>query len=179
MSGAPHPYTLVTAVDASAPSLHAIDFAASLVVSMSSYRLLVVYVTALNKASRLPYFDHLDKAYNLEIQDEAKSAIQECKSYLHRFDTKISYEFIEVEGEGEVGPILEKFIVEKEPRCSMAVVGTNNHGGIKRMILGSVSEYCIHHLPCPVVVVKPDDHIPYRFGEATASEAAAATESAA
>jgi hypothetical protein len=33
--------------------------------------------------------DHLDIAYNLEIQEEAKTAIEECKAYLKKFDSKV------------------------------------------------------------------------------------------
>ncbi|KNE62023.1 hypothetical protein AMAG_07281 [Allomyces macrogynus ATCC 38327] len=148
------PYVVLTAVDASAPSWHAVDFAANLVAHLSNYRLLVVYVTALNRTSRFPYLDHLDKAYNLEIQHEAKSAIQECQAYLHRFDDNVSYELIEIEGEGEVGPLLEKYIDEHVPDCNLVVLGTHGHQGLKKMLYGSVSEYCITHLRVPVTVVK-------------------------
>jgi hypothetical protein len=48
------PFIVITAVDASAPSLHAFDFAANLVSSINQYKLVVVYVTALNRTSKLP-----------------------------------------------------------------------------------------------------------------------------
>lgn len=39
-------------------------------------------------------------------------------------------------------------------------VGSVGHGAIVAALLGSVSEYCVHHATCPVVVVPPADRTP-------------------
>ena len=38
--------------------------------------------------------------------------------------------------------------------AQLLVVGTRGHSGISTILLGSVSSYCVHHAPCPVVVVR-------------------------
>ncbi|PWZ31412.1 Universal stress protein A-like protein [Zea mays] len=56
-------------------------------------------------------------------------------------------------------------VVEGEPRtvlCSAAekhradllVLGSHGYGAVKRALLGSVSDYCAHHAPCSVMIVK-------------------------
>jgi nucleotide-binding universal stress UspA family protein len=49
-------------------------------------------------------------------------------------------------------------LVEKAKDAELLVVGSRGHGAFAGMLLGSVSEYCAAHAPCPVVIVRnPDD----------------------
>lgn len=43
----------------------------------------------------------------------------------------------------------------KKYNPDMLVLGSHGYGALKRVVLGSVSDYCVHHAQCPVVVVKP------------------------
>ncbi|MFF0393796.1 universal stress protein [Kitasatospora sp. NPDC004615] len=42
--------------------------------------------------------------------------------------------------------------------AELLVVGSRGHGGFTAALLGSVGQHCVHHAPCPVVVVRhPED----------------------
>lgn len=49
------------------------------------------------------------------------------------------------------GPALAAAAIGAE----MLVVGSHGHGYLPGMHLGSVANYCVHHAPCPVVVIRP------------------------
>ena len=42
----------------------------------------------------------------------------------------------------------------KEQKASVIVVGSHGRTGLKRLLMGSVTENVIGHAPCPVLVVK-------------------------
>jgi nucleotide-binding universal stress UspA family protein len=38
--------------------------------------------------------------------------------------------------------------------ADLLVVGRRGHGGFARALLGSISQQCVHHSPCPVLVIR-------------------------
>ena len=52
-------------------------------------------------------------------------------------------------------PAREVIRLAEEIGAGMVVVGSRGLGGVRRMLLGSVSEAIVEHAPCPVMVVRP------------------------
>jgi nucleotide-binding universal stress UspA family protein len=52
--------------------------------------------------------------------------------------------------EGHPGQVL----LDAAEGADLLVVGSRGHGGFTGMLLGSVSQQCVHHAPCPVVVIR-------------------------
>ena len=48
-----------------------------------------------------------------------------------------------------------KSLIAISHEARMLVVGTRGRGGLTGMLLGSVSEQCVRHAACPVLVVRP------------------------
>ena len=51
--------------------------------------------------------------------------------------------------DGRATAVLVKHVKEND----LLVVGSRGHGAVTGALLGSVSTHCVHHAPCPVVVV--------------------------
>jgi nucleotide-binding universal stress UspA family protein len=50
---------------------------------------------------------------------------------------------------GEPGPVL----VREARDAQLLVIGTREHVGLGRLLVGSISHYCLSHASCPVVAV--------------------------
>ncbi|EXC16664.1 Universal stress protein A-like protein [Morus notabilis] len=65
---------------------------------------------------------------------------------------------VKVKTEVVIGDPKEKICeVAEKLNADLLVMGSRAFGPIKRMFLGSVSNYCTNHAQCPVVIVKAKD----------------------
>ncbi|HJS70562.1 MAG TPA: universal stress protein [Gaiellaceae bacterium] len=45
-------------------------------------------------------------------------------------------------------------LVQQAEGADLLVVGSRGHGGFSGLLLGSVSQQCAHHAPCPTMIVR-------------------------
>ncbi|NUT51148.1 MAG: universal stress protein [Saccharothrix sp.] len=85
-----------------------------------------------------------------------------------RADHQAVLDEVVAEAGGGARPVLAEgdardVLVELAADAALLVVGSRGAGPIRQALIGSVSSYCVHHAPCPVVVVR--DPGPTRSGE--------------
>src|SRR5580658_2350584 len=51
-------------------------------------------------------------------------------------------------------------LIDAADGADLLVVGSRGHGSFAEALIGSVSQHCVHHAPCPVLIVRgePDRH---------------------
>jgi nucleotide-binding universal stress UspA family protein len=87
-----------------------------------------------------------------ELRDGAETALEETLRDLIPETGTVEIERRVVEGRPAV------VLVDESQGTDLLVVGSRGHGGFTGLLLGSVSQQCAHHAPCPVVIVhrKPE-----------------------
>ena len=76
----------------------------------------------------------------------------------HVLDTAIS-ETVDASSPVKVSAIVRegnaaRILLETAEDADLLVVGSRGHGGFTEALLGSVSQHCVHHALCPVVIVR-------------------------
>ncbi len=80
---------------------------------------------------------HQAKGYVADVKKQAEAAGVKAETYV---------------GEGEAYEVITK--LAKEQAVNMIVMGSHGRTGLKRLLMGSVTEKVIGHAICPVLVVK-------------------------
>lgn len=81
-----------------------------------------------------------------ELQADAARVLREA---LERVGPHVDVDIDPVLGAGRPAALL----LDAARGASLLVVGSRGRGGFAGLLLGSVSQHCVQHAPCPVVVV--------------------------
>jgi nucleotide-binding universal stress UspA family protein len=74
------------------------------------------------------------------------------------FSSALPVQVTRIVEEGEPAPTL----VRRSKDAALLVIGSRGHGPFVGMLIGSVSQYCVNHAHCPVVVLRGSEGAPYR-----------------
>ncbi|KAI9207300.1 uncharacterized protein BJ171DRAFT_494190 [Polychytrium aggregatum] len=89
--------------------------------------------------------------FSRKILNDATKVIQEHASNLND-GASISHEIFALKG-GDPRDVIVDFC--HNMNADMLIVGSRGMSNLGRALVGSVSEYLVHHAPCPVLVVRP------------------------
>jgi nucleotide-binding universal stress UspA family protein len=133
---------IVVGVDGSAPSLKALEWAAHQAqLTGSRLEALATWEWPSSYGWAIPIPSDFNPAA------EAKDVLDRVLKAIH--DGHPDLEIRTHISEGRPAPTL----VEASREADLLVVGSKGHGEFAGMLLGSVSEHCVHHAHCPIVVV--------------------------
>ncbi len=87
--------------------------------------------------------------FELQHDELRAGAVQVLRAALERAGDHADVTVDPVVGTGRTAELL----LEAARDADLLVVGSRGHGGFTGLLLGSVSQHCVHHATCPVVVV--------------------------
>ncbi|TCC26869.1 universal stress protein [Kribbella speibonae] len=135
-------HEIVVGADGSEPSIAAIRWAARQA-QLTGAELHVVH------AWRRPYdygmpVDYSGADFETQARDCVKGAIAKALDDDRR---------VPVSSEVVQGPAAA-VLIEAARHAELLVIGSRGHGAFAGMLLGSVSQHCVQHAHCPVLVVR-------------------------
>jgi nucleotide-binding universal stress UspA family protein len=83
-----------------------------------------------------------------DYREDAQSVLGEAIAEMCTTDTEV-----EVCPRVLVGRAAQ-VLVEEAEGAELLVLGSRGHGGLAEALLGSVGQFCVHHAPCPVVIMR-------------------------
>lgn len=143
MSVREHPETIVVGIDGSACSLDALRWAVA-EAKLRAARVRVVHAWSYPSVSTYHQAEH---ALRLPVAAAAKALLERVSE-----EVSAEAEGVELEPVVVEAPAAEA-LIEAAAAASLLVLGSRGLGGFKGLLLGSVSQQCAHHAPCPVVIV--------------------------
>jgi nucleotide-binding universal stress UspA family protein len=83
-----------------------------------------------------------------DYRDDAQSVLAEAIAEMCTTDTEVEVRPRVLAGRAA------QVLVETAEGAELLVLGSRGHGGLAEALLGSVGQFCVHHAPCPVVIMR-------------------------
>jgi nucleotide-binding universal stress UspA family protein len=150
--------TIVVGIDGSAGSVAALRFAAEEARSRGAMlRVVHAWRMPLSLVTTEPAAFGVPMVPEVAIEEVRRSALEEASAVLDAALASVDTTGVEVE-RGLVEAPPARALIEMAQGAELLVVGSRGRGGFAGLLLGSVSQQCTHHAPCPVVIVPQDEH---------------------
>ncbi|MEL7068737.1 MAG: universal stress protein [Cyanobacteria bacterium J06581_3] len=154
---------ILVAIDDSAASRRAFDSASELARALNAELILVHALDVFDPASpqhpMIPvenYSMQLDKMVQQNYQQQWTEFVGHSEALLKQQQQKAEERGVtatHVLPYGRPGPAICK--IAETLQADLIVVGSRGRNGLREIMLGSVSNYIMHHAPCSVTVVHP------------------------
>ena len=142
--------SIVVGVDGSPTSMRALRWA------VDEARVRAVPLTALYIYRSLRTGAPFDAFVSIEREQLDQLEAQAAETARAKLDTMLAgaadYEGVQVEGRVIAGSPAKTLAFDAADEHTLLVVGSRGHGGFAGLLLGSVSQQCLHHARGPVVV---------------------------
>jgi nucleotide-binding universal stress UspA family protein len=146
--------TIVVGYDSSPGAEAALRFA------LSEAKLRHARVRVVHAWPPIPYAAHVwavapdPTAVRDQVGARRSEALAELRDHVHATQAREHSTDVDVEVVGEEG-LPDDVLRRSATDADLLVLGTRGHGSLANLVLGSVSQACARHAPCPVVIVPP------------------------
>jgi nucleotide-binding universal stress UspA family protein len=89
---------------------------------------------------------------SFDFKENAEKVLADAISAAADPGSAVSVHALVVEGDPA------QVLIDASDHADLLVVGSRGHGGFTGALLGSVSQHCVHHAHCPVVVIRGKQH---------------------
>ena len=137
---------IVVGIDGSDESKRALHWALN-EARLREAKLVAVHTWTYQFTAGPGYLPGADPEVRASIQKEAEQVVTDALSEVGTVGVEVEVKALE----GSPSATL----VEAAEGADLLVVGSRGRGGFSGLLLGSVSQQCAHHAPCPVVIVPP------------------------
>jgi nucleotide-binding universal stress UspA family protein len=88
---------------------------------------------------------------DLDFESAAKHTLEQAIGSLGELAAGVPVQPLVMQG------LPAQVLLDAAVGADLLVVGSRGHGGFADALLGSVSQHCVHHAPCPVVVMRGEE----------------------